>query len=171
MSRTRQVPSNTASSSHIQLLSPAVPQENHSSVRISGTLRLRAENDSIATDQIEDATPGRHIRWTEDVVDNEGMGKKSSKGESSSESEDSTSSSSESESDNDVDCRDPIGRAQNHKQNAQDASQSPSNPSLNRGRTPSCRKRHARRNGKRKPSPNAYEKMPKVKGQPRNTGL
>ena len=80
MSRTRQVPSNTASSSHIQLLSPAVRQENHSCVRISGTLRLRAENDSIATDQIEDPTPGRHIRWTEDVVDNEGMGKKSSKG-------------------------------------------------------------------------------------------
>lgn len=80
MSRTRQVPSNTASSSHIQLLSPAVPQENHSTVRISGTLRLRAENDSIATDHIEGARPGRHIRWTEDVVDNEGLGKKSSKG-------------------------------------------------------------------------------------------
>jgi hypothetical protein len=41
---------------------------------------LRAENDGTATDQVEDATPGRHIRWTEDVVDNEGMGKKSSKG-------------------------------------------------------------------------------------------
>lgn len=80
MSRTRQVPSNTASSSHIQLLSPAVSQENHSSVRIPGTLRLRAENDGTTTDQVEDTTPGRHIRWTEDVVDNEGMGKKSSKG-------------------------------------------------------------------------------------------
>ncbi|GFF59024.1 hypothetical protein IFM46972_11273 [Aspergillus udagawae] len=180
MSRTRQVPSNTASSSHIQLLSSAGPQGNNS-VRISGTLRLRAENDSIATDQIEDATPGRHIRWTEDVVDNEGMGKKSSKvcciyhkprsvGESSSESDDSTSSSSESESDSDVDCRHSKGHAQN-KQNAKDTSQSASNPSLNRGRSPSCTKRHHRRNGKRKPSPNAYEKMPKVKGQPRNSGL
>ncbi|KMK61233.1 putative type 1 phosphatase regulator ypi1 [Aspergillus fumigatus Z5] len=171
MSRTRQVPSNTASSSHIQLLSPAVPQENHSTVRISGTLRLRAENDSIATDHIEGARPGRHIRWTEDVVDNEGLGKKSSKGESSSESDDSTSSSSEPESDNDVDCRDSTGRAENHEQNAQDASQSPSNRSLNRGRTPSYTKRQAKRNGKRKPSPNAYEKMPKVKGQPRKTGM
>lgn len=35
----------------------------------SGTLRLRAE-----------PTEQRHIQWAEDVVDNEGMGKKSSKG-------------------------------------------------------------------------------------------
>jgi protein phosphatase 1 regulatory subunit 11 len=35
----------------------------------SGTLRLRAET-----------TEQRHIQWAEDVVDNEGMGKKSSKG-------------------------------------------------------------------------------------------
>jgi protein phosphatase 1 regulatory subunit 11 len=35
----------------------------------SGTLRLRAE-----------PAEERHIQWAEDVVDNEGMGKKSSKG-------------------------------------------------------------------------------------------
>lgn len=35
----------------------------------SGTLRLRAE-----------PAERRHIQWAEDVVDNEGMGKKSSKG-------------------------------------------------------------------------------------------
>ena len=35
----------------------------------SGTLRLRAE-----------PVQRRHIQWAEDVVDNEGMGKKSSKG-------------------------------------------------------------------------------------------
>lgn len=35
----------------------------------SGVLRLRAE-----------PTERRHIQWAEDVVDNEGMGKKSSKG-------------------------------------------------------------------------------------------
>lgn len=39
----------------------------------SGTLRLRAQ-----------PAERRHIQWAEDVVDNEGMGKKSSKGESSS---------------------------------------------------------------------------------------
>jgi protein phosphatase 1 regulatory subunit 11 len=36
----------------------------------SGTLRLRGQR----TDS------GRHIQWAEDVIDNEGMGKKSSKG-------------------------------------------------------------------------------------------
>jgi len=35
----------------------------------SGVLRLRAE-----------PSQRRHIQWAEDVVDNEGMGKKSSKG-------------------------------------------------------------------------------------------
>ena len=35
----------------------------------SGTLRLRAE-----------PAEERHIQWAEDVIDNEGMGKKSSKG-------------------------------------------------------------------------------------------
>jgi hypothetical protein len=39
----------------------------------SGTLRLRAE-----------PVERRHIQWAEDVVDNEGMGKKSSKGRYSS---------------------------------------------------------------------------------------
>jgi protein phosphatase 1 regulatory subunit 11 len=37
----------------------------------SGVLRLRAE-----------PSERRHIQWAEDVVDNEGMGKKSSKGTS-----------------------------------------------------------------------------------------
>lgn len=37
----------------------------------SGTLRLRAE-----------PSEQRHIQWAEDVIDNEGMGKKSSKGNS-----------------------------------------------------------------------------------------
>lgn len=35
----------------------------------SGTLRLRADN-----------SQRRHIQWADDVIDNEGMGKKSSKG-------------------------------------------------------------------------------------------
>lgn len=39
-------------------------------VPLIGTLRLRAE-----------PAPRRGIRWAEDVVDNEGLGRKSSKGE------------------------------------------------------------------------------------------
>lgn len=46
---------------------PLVPQGRF--VPLVGTLRLRAE-----------APPRRGIRWAEDVVDNEGLGRKSSKG-------------------------------------------------------------------------------------------
>jgi len=42
----------------------------------SGTLRLRAEGVSPQEDESE----RRHVQWAEDVVNNEGMGKKSSKG-------------------------------------------------------------------------------------------
>ena len=41
----------------------------HPVLRVSGVLRLRAE-----------PSEQRHIQWAEDVIDNEGMGKKSSKG-------------------------------------------------------------------------------------------
>jgi protein phosphatase 1 regulatory subunit 11 len=46
--------------------------------RIPATLRLRAEE--APTDTREDTSSSRRIRWSEDVVDNEGMGRKSSKG-------------------------------------------------------------------------------------------
>jgi protein phosphatase 1 regulatory subunit 11 len=52
-------------------------QDNTSDNQVTGTLRLRAEDDASAT---RGETPARHIRWSQDVVDNEGMGKKSSKG-------------------------------------------------------------------------------------------
>ncbi|KAF1964402.1 hypothetical protein BU23DRAFT_492831 [Bimuria novae-zelandiae CBS 107.79] len=128
----------------------------------SGTLRLRA-------------TPAerRHIQWAEDVVDNEGMGKKSSKvcciyhpqrevGESSDES--SSDSSSDSDSDSDVDNGDarPAGGRKGG--------------SARRGRRPHGHKLdHEHEHGEgdggasgqqkqpRRPSPNAYEKMPKLK--------
>lgn len=44
------------------------------------TLRLRAEATPTETDTSEATSSSRRIRWSEDVVDNEGMGKKSSKG-------------------------------------------------------------------------------------------
>lgn len=64
MSRTRQPqnPQQTATEAH------------EPSVAIPTTLRLRAEEAPEAT------SSSRRIRWSEDVVDNEGMGKKSSKG-------------------------------------------------------------------------------------------
>ncbi|KAJ5151798.1 Type 1 phosphatases regulator ypi1 [Penicillium capsulatum] len=46
-------------------------------VRLPRTLRLRGDE----TPGTNEPSPARHIRWSEDVVDNEGMGKKSSKGD------------------------------------------------------------------------------------------
>lgn len=47
-----------------------------STVRLPGTLRLRGDE----TPNTNEPAPARRIRWSEDVVNNEGMGKKSSKG-------------------------------------------------------------------------------------------
>ncbi|KAG5292753.1 hypothetical protein I7I48_04934 [Histoplasma ohiense] len=96
-------------------------QQHHQQQRqfiIPGRLRLRAEADNTAetasgTGTGTDQVTRRSIRWAEDVVDNEGLGRKSSKvcciyhkarpvGESSSESS-SDSSSNDSDSDSDVD--------------------------------------------------------------------
>jgi protein phosphatase 1 regulatory subunit 11 len=105
----------------------------------SATLRLRAE-----------PSESRHIQWAEDVIDNEGMGKKSSKvcciyhkttepGDSESDS----SSSSDSDSD--------------------------SEPDLSRAQRAGGRGRGKRNGGDkdkaRKPSPNAYERQPKNKSK------
>lgn len=73
---------------------PASPNANHGSVTLtttqpgpsvpfsytSGTLRLRAASDAATTDPATATANPRRIQWADDVVDNEGMGKKSSKG-------------------------------------------------------------------------------------------
>lgn len=78
MPQTRQMPSPAASSSQVL----QVPDEQ-SAIRISGTLRLRGEDNSNSSGINTGSAPNRHIRWSQDVVDNEGMGKKSSKGDDS----------------------------------------------------------------------------------------
>ena len=75
MSQTRQMPSPAASSQVLQ-----VP-DDQSAIRISGTLRLRGEDSSNPSGINTGSAPDRHIRWSHDVVDNEGLGKKSSKGD------------------------------------------------------------------------------------------
>jgi hypothetical protein len=76
MSHIRQAfPQTSTSSSRVSSVTRV--EQNTSNGRVTGTLRLRAE-DVPSVDQ--DASPARRIRWSEDVVDNEGMGKKSSKG-------------------------------------------------------------------------------------------
>ncbi|RCI16297.1 hypothetical protein L249_2395 [Ophiocordyceps polyrhachis-furcata BCC 54312] len=99
---------------------------------------------------------GRSVQWAEDVVNNEGLGRKSSKvcciyhkpkavDESSDESSSSDSDSSDSDSGDGADGEDgPAGKM----------------PACGRGRRPDDR-RGAKQ--KRPPSPNAYEKVPKQK--------
>jgi len=133
----------------------------------SGTLRLRAE-----------PSEQRHIQWAEDVIDNEGMGKKSSKvcciyhkpravDESSDESSSDSSSDSESDSEPDNSTARPLGagrrgRAQgrnlhNHSHRHHDHDHDHDHD----GDRP-ARSQPKRSQAKpRKRSPNAYEKMPK----------
>jgi len=135
------------------------------------TLRLRAEPEA------EGRSSARRIQWAEDVVDNEGMGKKSSKvcciyhkprdaGESSSDESSSSSSSDESDSEPDLSrARSararrgrPHGRHQHHNGPCHDEGSS-AEGDIN-GASSSKGTGEAR-----KPSPNAYEKVPKRKEQ------
>ncbi|PYH47701.1 PPP1R11/YPI1 family protein [Aspergillus saccharolyticus JOP 1030-1] len=137
-----------------------------STTRISATLRLRAEGADNPPNPSEHGGNQRSIRriqWRDDVIDNEGMGRKSSKvcciyhkarpvGESSSESESSDSSDSESDSDSDAD---NLTRGKDEQQSCRDGSCN--HERLRRTapkRTPNDRKTKVR-----KPSPNAYERM------------
>ncbi|KAL4801245.1 phosphatase inhibitor-domain-containing protein [Aspergillus unguis] len=159
MSHSRQITSqNSTPSSRVSSASRV--QEDTS--RVTGTLRLRAEGDVSSN---RDETPARHIRWSEDVVDNEGMGKKSSKvcciyhktrpvGESSSESESSDSSSSDSEDDGDAENQNARRGCRNHNHHKNNSHKSPE-----RGRTPGGHNHE--KSQRKRPSPNAYEKMPR----------
>ncbi|RAL00218.1 PPP1R11/YPI1 family protein [Aspergillus ibericus CBS 121593] len=166
MSRTRQVPLEATSSSQVQ--STEDHPSNSSAVLVSTTLRLRAGDGRSTRAISQDESTSRHIRWSEDVIDNEGMGKKSSKvcciyhknrpiGDSSSESESSDSSmpDSDTDSDGELGCR--RGAARPHPPNQSDSRDQ--RPSPRRERT--VAHRHEKK-AKRKPSPNAYEKMPKT---------
>ncbi|KAJ5533654.1 Type 1 phosphatases regulator ypi1, partial [Penicillium frequentans] len=120
----------------------------------------------------------RRIRWSEDVVDNEGMGKKSSKvcciyhkarpvGESSSESE--SSSSSDSDSESETDCRGTRpNHHHSHPQGRGPAGEGSSDQPQAQASDACTQNQHRHRQSKpkRKPSPNAYEKMPRSSKNP-----
>lgn len=78
MSRTRQIPSEPASSSQLELTEEHT--ETSSAVPVPATLRLRGADEPAANRLELNEGNSRRIRWSEDVIDNEGMGKKSSKG-------------------------------------------------------------------------------------------
>ncbi|KAJ5935859.1 Type 1 phosphatases regulator ypi1 [Penicillium verhagenii] len=133
------------------------------------TLRLRGEDAPSVTPE---PSSSRRIRWSEDVVDNEGMGRKSSKvcciyhkarpvGESSSESESSSSSDSDSDSETDR-RRNRSNQPHSHSRGRQPAGEEgSSDQSQDQGSDACSQHRHRRSKPKRKPSPNAYEKMPR----------
>jgi len=118
-------------------VNPSAPTAIHRPIRIpDGTLRLRGAS-----------VENRRVRWGDDVIDNEGMGKKKSKvcciyrrqrayDESSDESDSSSDDDSEDE-----------GHNHRHGKNC--------------GHSPMRGQKGNARDNKRSSSPNAYEKMPK----------
>ncbi|KAF1839221.1 hypothetical protein BDW02DRAFT_564204 [Decorospora gaudefroyi] len=128
----------------------------------AGVLRLRAE-----------PSERRHIQWAEDVIDNEGMGKKSSKvcciyhkpraaDESSDDSSSSDSSDSDSDSEPDNSTARPMGKvggARGRRPHQHDRDDCGHGHDHGEGPVKPQKPQHQRR----KPSPNAYEKMPKQK--------
>ncbi|KAI9877906.1 MAG: hypothetical protein M1830_002461 [Pleopsidium flavum] len=118
----------------------------------AGTLRLRGE-----------PAEHRRIRWAEDVIDNEGMGKKTSKGESSSEDDSDSSSSSDSESgtepDNSTARMGGKGRKRRHHHHDRHH-----DDGIGGSRPKDGDARGKRKEGGRRGSPNAYERMPKSSG-------
>ncbi|KAJ5909168.1 hypothetical protein N7495_001850 [Penicillium taxi] len=157
-----------ARNSHLQTTTET--SRESSVVRLTGTLRLRGDDTPSTSTE-----PARRIRWSEDVVDNEGMGRKSSKvcciyhkarpvGESSSESE------SDSSTDSDSDGESDSGRARpshshSHSRGRQPSRDHPSEQSSEQTGT-CCSEHNPKKRQKRKPSPNAYEKMPKPSKNP-----
>jgi len=136
--------------------SQTILQTNAGPSAPSGTLRLRAEPEER-----------RGIRWAEDVVDNEGMGKKSSKVcciyHKPHEPGDSDSDSSSSSSDSDSDDEPDLSRARKAGGSGRKGRDGPSH---DHGDGDCSDKVKGKGKGKeRKPSPNAYERQPKHKSK------
>lgn len=126
-------------------------------------LRLRGAHEASDTNTAR--ARRRRITWAEDVIDNEGLGRKSSKvcciyhkarefGESSSEDDSSSDESSDSDGGGSDSADDGGARMSGNR----------------RGRKPGHQHQHGQDcdhgKAKRKPSPNAYEKMPKYNTKP-----
>lgn len=134
-------------------------------------LRLRGDH-TIQSTETTQTGPRRRIQWAEGVIDNEGLGRKKSKvcciyhktrevGESSSEDDSSSDSSSDDDSGDDGAAR-PVGgykgsrrgrKGRGHKHDDAD------------GDCDGHDHVHGEK-GKRKPSPNAYERMPRYDVKP-----
>ncbi|KAK5077810.1 Type 1 phosphatases regulator ypi1 [Exophiala xenobiotica] len=170
--RTRGPGSGTATpeGSATQTITSAPPQSDGLVLHLRGAHEPETQTQSRSNSEEPQSSTRRRIKWAEDVVDNEGLGRKKSKvccifhktrevGESSSEDDSSShdeGGSGSSPSDDDGGAR-PVGGRRRGR---------------GRGRG---QRRHEHEHGdgdgcghgeKRKPSPNAYEKMPKYDVKP-----
>ncbi|OKL60350.1 hypothetical protein UA08_04369 [Talaromyces atroroseus] len=143
-------------------------EEEPSTATLPRTLRLRGESEVTDTDSSsleQQSANSRRVRWDENVVNNEGMGKKSSKvcciyhrpralDESSSESSDSESSSDDSDTDDDRDTR--SGQRRRRRRHRDDCEHGDA------GNDASCPGHsHDIKRVREKKKPNAYERIPK----------
>jgi len=147
-----------ASSSATGTVAQTQTTPSTSLISSSATLVLRAE-----------PAQQRHIQWADDVIDNEGMGKKSSKVcciyhkpraiDDSSSDDSSGDSSSDSDSEPDNSQARPVGASKRNGRNQHKHNHD------HRGSGDGSNPRAGR-----KSSPNAYEKMPKQKQKQKTSG-
>jgi protein phosphatase 1 regulatory subunit 11 len=138
--------------------SQTILQTNAGPSAPSGTLRLRAEPQER-----------RGIRWAEDVVDNEGMGKKSSKVcciyHKPHEPGDSDSDSSSSSSDSDSDDEPDLSRARKAGGGGRKGRDGHGHDHDHGDGDCNDKVKGKGKGKERKPSPNAYERQPKHKSK------
>ncbi len=168
--RTHLAPGQTASRRGVtgSLTQTITPDDTASSRSVSPdpiVLRLRGAHDASGSN----TSTRRRIQWAEDVIDNEGLGRKSSKvcciyhktrafGESSSEEDSSSDSSSDDSNAGGSDSPDDGGARMSGKRRGRQngrGHEHKHDDDCAHGHS------HGKGKGKRKPSPNAYEKMPK----------
>lgn len=142
----------------------AAPTGTHGSQTILQTNTGPSEPSARLVLRAEPVVSAPRVQWAEDVIDNEGMGKKSSKvcciyhkphepGDSGSES-DSSSSDNDSDSEPDLSRARKAGgkKGKGHKHSHDGGDGGGEGSAKGKGKV-------------RKPSPNAYERQPKFKGK------
>ena len=150
-----------ATGSATQTITPADSASSRSVSPEPLVLRLRGAHD--ASGSITARGQRRQITWAEDVIDNEGLGRKSSKvccifhktrefGESSSEDDSSSDSDSSDDDAGGSDSPDDGGARMSGNRRGR---------KHDRGHNHGDGCGHGKSKGGRRPSPNAYEKMPK----------
>ncbi|KIW05258.1 hypothetical protein, variant [Verruconis gallopava] len=160
---------------------PTVASSSTTTLEHSGTLPLTQTNGTLVL-RAEPAEE-RHIQWAEDVVDNEGMGKKSSKVcciyhrphsvDESSDDESSSDDSSSSDGDSDSEVDDGRARMiggnrrgrERRRHGHHDHNHEHSHDHDHDQKSPGDKGSKGKAKD-RKPSPNAYEKQPKYVKKP-----